>query len=125
VGVGAGGDTGAGSTVGARDGILGPAPDAFTATTRNVYLVPGDNPVNSAVPPAPPRIVTDSPPGTAITVIDVIGEDPVSSGAVNVTARDWASTTRTLSTCGTPGAPSATTGFCNGSTDIHIRRLSV
>jgi hypothetical protein len=55
----------------------------------------------------------------------VIGEDPASSGAVNVTARVAASTTRTLSTCGTPGAPSATTGFCNGSTDIHIRRLSV
>jgi hypothetical protein len=55
----------------------------------------------------------------------VIGEDPASSGAVNVTARVWASTTRTLSTCGTPGAPSATTGFCSGSNDIHSRRVSV
>jgi hypothetical protein len=59
VGTGAGGDTGPGSAVGAGGGILGPAPDAFTATKRNVYFVPGVNPVNSTVPPTPPRIVTD------------------------------------------------------------------
>jgi len=124
VGTGAGSGLRSGPGAGTCDGTLGPAPDAFTATTRNVYFVPGVNPVNSAVPPAPPLIVTDCPPGIAITVIDVIGEDPESSGASNDTARPSVPTDLTPVTSGIPGAPSAIEGFCSGSTDTHRFRLS-
>jgi hypothetical protein len=124
VGDGAGSGLRSGPGAGTCDGTLGPAPDAFTATTRNVYFVPGANPVNSAVPPAPPLIVTDCPPGIAITVIDVIGEDPESTGASNDTARPSAPTDLTPVTSGIPGAPSAIAGICSGSTDTHRFRLS-
>ena len=124
VGDAAGSGLRSGPGTGTCDGTLGPAPDAFTATTRNVYFVPGANPVNSAVPPAPPLIVTDCPPGIAITVIDVIGEDPESTGASNDTARPSAPTDLTPVTSGIPGAPSAIAGICSGSTDTHRLRLS-
>ena len=69
-----------GSDVVTREGTLGPAPESFTATARNVYLIPGDRPVKVAVPPSPPPIVTHWPPGIAMTVIDLIGELPVFVG---------------------------------------------
>ena len=74
-----------GSEVVTGAGILGPAPESFNATTKNVYLISGERPVNVAVPPAPPPIVTHLPPGIAITVIDLIGELPVSAGGWTVT----------------------------------------
>ena len=114
-----------GSGSGTCEGILGPAPDSFTATARNVYRLPGSRPLNTAVPPALPLIVTDCPPGIAITVIDVIGEDPVFSGALNVTARASAPIDLIPVISGIPGAPSAIVGFCSGSTDTHRMRLSV
>ena len=80
VGVGSGVVLESGSDVVTSEGTLGPAPESFTATARNVYLIPGNRPVNVAVPPSPPPIVTHWPPGIAITVIDLIGELPVFVG---------------------------------------------
>ena len=85
VGVRSGLALGTGSEVVTGAGILGPAPESFNATTKNVYLISGERPVNVAVPPAPPPIVTHLPPGIAITVIDLIGELPVSTGGWTVT----------------------------------------
>ena len=120
VGVRSGLALGTGSEVVTGAGILGPAPESFNATTKNVYLISGERPVNVAVPPAPPPIVTHLPPGIAITVIDLIGELPVSAGGWTVTDC-VAPRVETSPITGTPGAPWPITGFCNGSKDTHLR----
>ena len=51
VGVRSGLALGTGSEVVTGAGILGPAPESFNATTKNVYLISGERPVNVAVPP--------------------------------------------------------------------------
>ena len=104
VGVRSGLVLGTGSEVVTGAGIRGPAPESFTATTKNVYLISGERPVKNAVPPAPPPIVTHLPPGIAITVIDLIGELPVSAGGWTVTDC-VAPRVETSPISGTPGAP--------------------
>ena len=76
---------GVGVWSGSCAGIRGPAPDAFDATTKNLYFTSGSSPTKRAIPAAPPLIVTDLPPGTAINVMDVIGELPTSAGGENET----------------------------------------
>ena len=58
VGAGSGVEPGSGRDPTRCEGTRGPAPESFTATARNVYVMSGDKPVNTAVPPAPPLIVT-------------------------------------------------------------------
>ena len=88
-------------------------------------MISGDKPVNNAVPPVPPLIVTHWPPGIAITVIDLIGELPTITGGLNVTAREVGPTTVTPSICGISGVPSLISGFCGGSNDSHTRWVSL
>ena len=121
VGVGSGVELGSGRDPTRCEGTRGPAPESFTATARNVYVISGDKPVNNAVPPVPPLIVTHWPPGIAITVIDLIGELPTITGGLNVTAREVGPTTDTPSICGMSGVPSLIGGFCGGSKDTQLR----
>jgi len=58
VGVGSGVELGSGRDPTRCEGTRGPAPESFTATARNVYVISGDKPVNNAVPPVPPLTVT-------------------------------------------------------------------
>ena len=124
-GVGSGVELGSGRDPTRCEGTRGPAPESFTATARNVYVMSGDKPVNTAVPPAPPLIVTHWPPGIAITVIDLIGELPTITGGLNVTAREVGPTTDTSSICGISGVPSLIGGFCGGSKDTQLRSVSI
>jgi hypothetical protein len=57
-GVGSGVELGSGRDPTRCEGTRGPAPESFTATARNVYVISGDKPVNNAVPPVPPLTVT-------------------------------------------------------------------
>ena len=125
VGVGSGVTLDSGRDPVRWEGTRGPAPESFTATARNVYVISGDKPVNNAVPPVPPLIVTHWPPGIAITVIDLIGERPTITGGLNVTAREVGPTTDTSSICGISGVPSLIGGFCGGSKDTQLRSVSI
>ena len=125
MGVGSGVELGSGRDPRRCEGTRGPAPESFTATARNVYVMSGDRPVNTAVPAAPPLIVTHWPPGIAMTVIDLIGELPTIAGGVKLTAREVGPRTVTPSICGMSGVPSLIGGFCGGSSDSHTRWVSL
>jgi hypothetical protein len=63
-------------TLGAEAGEV---PAAFSAVTVNVYAVPLVNPPTVTV--VAPVVVTNAPPGLAVTWYPVIGEPPSLTGA--------------------------------------------
>jgi hypothetical protein len=81
-------------------------PAAFVADTVTVYAVPlGRSGMRQAVSS---EAVQLAPPGFAVATYCVIGDPPVSSGAVQVTSIA-ASPAVTATSAGAPGAPTGTT----------------
>jgi hypothetical protein len=91
----------------------------LVAATVNVYDVPLINP-GTFTDVTPPPTDTDTPPGEPVTVYPVIGEPPVSVGAVHDTNAD-----PSPATADTPvGAPGGDAGDDEQPATAHATALS-
>src|SRR5690348_16562871 len=85
--------------------LPGPVPWALVAATVTVYEVPWTSPVRVQAVPVAGLGVQVTPPGTVVTVYDVIAELPWDVGALQETAR-LPDPGVTATPVGGPGRPS-------------------